>query len=172
MMSPEPVMSGTIVEEACRAPRARFDVVCVGPDGRERWRDAAGNLVVTQGCTDLLERYFRGSSYTASWYLLLKGSGTVAAGDTLALHPGWSELTPYVGNRPSITWNGASSGQIVSQQVSIPINASATVAGAGCCTVATGTIGVLYNVGDFSAARSLQSGDTLNVTVTLTVSAA
>jgi hypothetical protein len=161
-----------MLHDVMHAPRAIFRVRCFDRDGRERWQEEARNLVVTEGRTNILERYFRGSSYTASWFLLLKGSGAPAASDTLANHPSWSELTPYSGNRPAITWNAASAGQIVSQEVSISINASATVAGAGCCTVASGNSGVLYNVGDFSSARSVQSGDTLRVTVTLTVTAA
>ena len=161
-----------MLHDTMRAPRAMFHVRCFDRNGRERWREEAGNLVVTEGRTNIRERYFRGSSYTASWFLLLKGSGAPNAADTLASHSSWDELTPYSGNRPSITWNAASSGQIVSQEVSISINASATVAGAGCCTVASGSSGVLYNVGDFSSPRSVQSGDTLRVTVTLTVTAA
>lgn len=160
----------TGIVEAGRAPHAIFDFECLGPDGQVKWRDRCTNLVTTAGKTDVLDKYLKGSGYTAAWYLLLKGAGSAAAGDTLASHAGWTEATPYVGNRPAITWGTTSGGSNTSDAVSISINASATVAGAGCCTVNTGTAGTLYNVGDFSASRTVANGDTLNVTVTLSIS--
>lgn len=152
------------------APSMRFDVVCTRPDGSVRWRESVTNLVTTAGKTDIVDKYLKGSSYTAAWYLILKGTGSVAAGDTLVSHAGWTEVTPYVGNRPAITWGTTSSGSNTASGVAISINATATVAGAGCSSVNTGTSGVLYNISDFASARDLLSGDTLTVTPTLSVS--
>lgn len=70
-------------------------VECVGADGRVKWREVVRNLVTTEGKNDLLTKYFKGSSYTAAWFMLLKGTGSPAAGDTLASHAGWSEPTQY-----------------------------------------------------------------------------
>jgi hypothetical protein len=50
------------------------------------------------------------------------------------------------------------------------INASATVAGAFVSSVNTGTSGILYSAGDFAASRTVASGDTLNVTLTVSIS--
>lgn len=152
------------------APSMLFEIECIGPDGNVKWRETVRNLVMTAGKTDLIDKYLKGSAYTAAWYLLLKGAGSIAAGDTLASHAGWTELTPYAGNRPAITWGTTSAGSNTATAVSISINATATIAGAGCCTVNTGTSGVLYNMSDFAASRSVASGDTLNVTPTLSVS--
>lgn len=156
--------------DAIRAPSAVFEVECRAADGSLRWRETVRNVVTTAGKTDIVDKYLKGSTYTAAWFLILAGAGSKAAGDTLASHAGWSEVTPYAGNRPAITWGTTSAGSNTSTAVSISINASATVAGAGACTVNTGTSGVLYNVSDFSASRSVVDGDTLNVTVTLSVS--
>ena len=156
-----------------QVPVMTFDVTCIGPDGRVKWHEVARNLVTTEGRTDLMNKYFKGSAYTAAWYLLLKGAGSVANADTLAFHAGWTEATPYAGNRPAITWgtpSGTTTVSLAATAVSISINATATVAGAGCCTVNTGTSGTLYNISDFAASRSVASGDTLNVTPTLTAS--
>ena len=156
-----------------RAPVMTFDVTCIGPDGRVKWHEVARNLVTDAGRTFILNTVFKGSTYTAAWFLLLKGTGAVANADTLASHAGWSEVTPYAGNRPAITWgtpSGTTTVSLAATAVSITINATATVAGAGCCTVNTGTSGTLYNISDFAASRSVASGDTLNVTPTLTVS--
>ena len=155
--------------DAFPAPAMIIDVQCIGADGVEKWREVSHNVVCTAGKTDLVDKYLKGSAYTATWYCILAGAGTKAAGDTLASHAGWTESTPYSGNRPTITWGSTSSGSNTSSAVSISINATATVAGAGCCTVNTGTSGVLYNVSDFGASRSVVSGDTLNVTFTLSV---
>jgi len=160
-------------EEIVRAPHARFDFVCYDADGNVKWEDGFNNIVTTAGRTNLVDTYLKGSAYTAAWYLVLASSGTKAAGDTLASHAGWTELTPYAGtNRPTITWGTTASGSNTSAAVSISINATATVAGAGiCASQAIATLsGTLYNVGDFSAARSVASGDTLSVTITISVS--
>lgn len=154
------------------APRATFDFECVGRDGEVKWRDSFTNLVTAVGKTDILDKYLKGSAYTAAWFLVLKGTGTPAAADTLASHAGWAEVTPYAGtNRPTITWGTTAAGANTSIVVAVAINATATVAGAGICAsqpIAT-TSGVLYNAGDFAAARSVASGDTLNITVTLSI---
>ena len=156
--------------DALPAPSMVFDIECVGPDGEVKWRETVRNLVTTPGKTDIIDKYLKGSGYTAAWYLILKGAGSIAAADTLASHAGWTESTPYAGNRPAITWGTTSAGSNTATAVAITINATATVAGAGCCTVNTGTSGVLYNMSDFAASRSVASGDTLNVTPTLSVS--
>lgn len=136
----------------------------------EKWREKVRNLVMTAGKTDIVDKYFKGSSYTAAWFMGLKGAGTIAAGDTLASHAGWSEVTPYSGNRPGITWGSTSSGSNTASAVSYSITGTSTVAGAFICTVATGTSGVLYSCSDFAASRNVASGDTLNVTPTESVS--
>jgi len=153
--------------DANEAPFMVFDFVCIGADGAVKWRERVHNVVCTAGKTDIIDKYLKGSAYTATWYLILAGSGTKSASDTLASHAGWTEATPYSGNRPAITWGSTSSGSNTSSAASISITGTATVAGAGCCTVNTGTSGVLYNVSDFAASRNVVSGDTLNVTVTL-----
>lgn len=152
-----------------KAPHITYRMRCIGPDGVEKWSETFENLVTTQGKTDILDKYLKGSSYTAAWYLGLKGAGSAAASDTLASHSGWSEVTPYAGNRPAITWGTTSSGSNTATAVSYSITGSATVAGAFVCTVSTGTSGVLYSAGDFDASRSVANGDTLSVTPTLNV---
>mgnify|MGYP001178343001 CR=1 FL=1 len=152
------------------APRMRCDVEHVR-NGVVIWRGTFFNVVTTVGKTDILDKYLKGAAYTAAWYLGLAGAGTKAAGDTLASHAGWTEVTPYAGNRPSITWGTTSGGSNTATQVSYSINAGATVAGFFVCTAASGTSGTMYNAVDFTGgSRAVVSGDTLNVTPTLTVS--
>jgi len=157
--------------EAMEAPHFGFKIECVGADGKVKWVEEFRNLVTTAGKNSILSVYFDAATQITTWYLGLKGTGSAAAGDTLASHAGWSEVTPYAGNRPAITFGTASGGSLAaSSAVSYAINASATVAGAFIASANTGTSGTLYSAGDFAASRSVVSGDTLNVTPTVTAS--
>lgn len=167
---------------SARAPRSLYRFECVKPDGTLRWAEDAGNLVVTAGLNDLLDKYFKGSSYTAAFYVGLKGSThTPASSETIAAK-GWTESTAYSnGSRPSLTLGTVASGSVDNStgKAAYTINQTATIYGA---FVVTGTAstqinstqGTLYGAADFatpsSSGRSVVSGDTLNVTVTLTAS--
>lgn len=154
--------------------RGYFTVECVGPDGQVRWTDNIHNLVTTVGKNDLLDKYLLGSSYTQTFRMGLKGTGTAAAGDTQASHSGWSELTDYTGNRKDVTMGSASSGSSVSPTQEFAITGTMTVSGVftnnGGSATKSNTTGVLFSAGDFSGGdKSVGNGDTLNVTYTLSV---
>ena len=153
-------------------PFFTYVVECIGADGQLKWTEQYVNTVMTLGKTDIIDKYFKGSAYTAAWFLGLKGTGTAVAADTLASHASWTEVTPYTGNRLGITFGTTSGGSNTATAVSYSITLAGptTVAGAFVCSVASGTSGTLYSAGDFTLARAVVSGDTLNVT--LTVSAA
>lgn len=136
---------------------------------KEKWREVIHNLVPTAGKNDIIDKYFKASGYTAAWYMGLAGSGTKAAADTLASHGGWSESNPYSGNRPAITWGTTSSGSNVASLITFSINATATVAGAFVASVNSGSSGILYSVADFSSPRSVASGDTMNITPSISI---
>lgn len=156
------------IREESKATEFIYTIECFGPDKKLKWTEEVHNIVTTQGKNDNLSQYLKGAAYTAAFFLLLKGAGSVAVGDTLASHSGWTEITPYAGNRPAITWGSVSAGSVASSPVVISITAAGptTISGAGVCTVASGTSGVLYSVSDFSVNRVTGAGDTLNVTVT------
>lgn len=155
--------------------KSLYHFECFDADGNLRWEETVENLVVNQGLNDLLTNYFKGSSYTASFFVGLKDTGTVAAADTMASHSGWTEDTNYSNStRPALTL-GAVATQSVDNSASkaaFTINGSTTIYGAFVSTSSTkgGTTGVLYGAADFGSSRALLSGDTLNVTVTLTAS--
>jgi hypothetical protein len=160
-----------------------FKVECFGPDGKKKWEDEFHNLVVNEGLQDLNNKYFKGVTYSAAWYLGLvtgPGSGTTYnAGDTLATHAGWTEFTNYSGNRKAVTFgsptladpsvinNSASPSQFVIS------GGGGTVAGAFLASVASGTSGILFSEGDFTGGdKIVASGDTVNVTYTFNADAA
>lgn len=155
-----------------------YRIECVKPDGSLRWVEENTNLVVNQGLDDILDKYFKGSAYTAAHYVgLTDSTPTIAATDTMASHVGWTEITDYdEAVRQTLTL-GAVSGQSVDNsatKASYAINATVTIGGSFLSTNNTkgGTTGILYGVAAFAAGdRAAIAGDTLNVTVTLTQSA-
>lgn len=156
----------------------RYVIECFGADGKLKWREAFDNLVVNEGLNDSLDKHFKGSSYTAAWYVgLTAGSPTFAAGDTMSSHAGWTESTIYSESVRQTLTLGTVASQSVSNSASkaaFSINGSGTVGGAFVVTNSTksGTTGTLYGGGAFSGGnRSVASGDTLNVTITLSASA-
>jgi hypothetical protein len=116
--------------------------------------------------------------FSPTWYVGLVDNASFtayAAADTLASHGGWFEGVPY-SNANRVTWTGGavSAGSVDNSGsvASFNINATLTVRGAFLASNNTksGTTGRLYGEADFASARSVLSGDTLNVTVTLTAS--
>jgi len=159
----------TAMQDSITAPAFTYDIICADAAGSEKWRERIHNTVMTAGKNDMLDKYFKGTAYTAAWYLGLCGSGSISASDTLASHAGWSEVTPYTGNRSAITFGTTSSGSNTATAVNVIINATATVAGAFIASVSSGTSGILYSAASFAATRSVASGDTLSVTPTVSV---
>ncbi|MCP5414353.1 MAG: hypothetical protein H6961_07065 [Chromatiaceae bacterium] len=155
-----------------------YIVECIGPDGKLKWTDEFDNLVTNEGLNDNLDKYLKGSTYTAAFYVgLTDGTPTVNAADTMSSHAGWTEVTDYSESTREALVLGTVASQSVdnsASKASYSINATATVGGAFITTVNTkgGTTGTLYGVGAFSGGdKSVDNGDTLNVTVTCTAAA-
>lgn len=152
-------------------------------DGNLKWVEEVDNLTVTQGLNDLLTKYFKGSSYTATWFMgLVNNSGFTAfnAADTAGQIGGtnqWAEATAYSESvRQTVTLGTASAGSIdnSASKCVFSINGTVTIHGAFIVSDSTksGTSGVLYGEAAFAADRSLLNGDTLTVQVTLTAATA
>lgn len=155
-------------------------------DGNLKWVEEVNNIVTNAGLDDILDKYLKGSSYTAAFYVgLTDGTPTVAAGDTMSSHAGWVEVTDYTASspnvRPTLTLGTVSSQSVdnSASKASFVMNTvspdSITIGGGFITTDSTigGTSGTLYSVAAFSAGdKTLNGGDTLNVTVTLTAASA
>lgn len=148
--------------------------------GNLKWVDEFDNLVVTAGLNDSLTQHFKGSSYTAAWYVgLTDGTPTFDAGDTSSSHAGWVEVTAYdEAVRQTLTLGSVSGGSVdntASKAVFTISSDSTTIGGAFVISNSTkgGSTGVLYGGGAFTAGdKSLDDNDTLSVSVTLTAAAA
>lgn len=155
-----------------------YHVECIR-DGKVIWEEHFKNLITTEGLNDILDKYFKGSSYTAAWYVGLvdnSGFSAFAAGDTAAEIDGtngWDEFTNYdsPANRDTLTLGVPAAGSVDNSgdKASFTIDSGGgTVEGAFISTAASGTTGVLYGEGSFTTARSVNEDDVLNVTITLT----
>lgn len=161
-----------------------FTLQCFDVAGNLKWQEDLPNLVVNVGLQDMNTQYFKGSTYTAAWYIGLYGaaaSNNPAAGDTASSHAGWTEVVPYSNaTRPAATFGTATTANpsVISNSASpaaYTINATSTVGGAFLISNSTksGTTGVLFSASDFASPgdRSVASGDTLNVTYTFNLTA-
>lgn len=162
-----------------------FTVQCFDKDGNLKWAEENHNLVVNVGLQDMNTKYFSGSGYTAVWYIGLYGSGSTnnpAAGDTMASHIGWTEVTAYSqATRPAVTFGTATTADpsVITNSASpatFSINGTTTVGGAFLTSNNTkgGTTGILFSASDFQSPgdRSVVNGDTLTVTYTFSLDAA
>jgi hypothetical protein len=162
-----------------------YTLQCFDKDGKLKWEESSHNLVVNVGLQDMNAKYFAGSSYTATWFIgLIDGPGsgtTIAAGDTMSSHGGWTENVGYSNaTRPAATFGTATTANPSEQTnsaspASFNINATSTIAGAFLVSNSTksGTTGILFSASDFQSPgdRSVVSGDTLNVTYTFSLTA-
>jgi hypothetical protein len=162
------------------AAHGRYEVECIGADGKLKWRDTIENVVATVGKNLALDTFLAGSAYTVTGpYMGLISSTSytaVAAGDTMASHAGWLEAggtnaPTYSGNRKTAVWSAAAAGsKALSAALSFAITGTGTVKGAFLCygtgalNTKDNTAGVLWSAGTFNTGdKAVVNGDTLNV---------
>ena len=175
------LMAGTKSGEEMLA-MGKFKIQCFDKDGNLKWEDENHNLVVNQGLQYMCGTALTSVTQITTWYIGLYGAGASnnpAAGDTMSSHAGWTEVVPYSNaNRPTCTFATATTANpsVATNSASVAafsINATSTVGGAFLTSNNTksGTTGTLFSAADFSSPgdRSVASGDTLNVTYTLSL---
>jgi len=174
------LVAGTRHTETAKAT-GRFLMECYDKDGLLKWSAEESNLVVNVGLQYMAGTALTSTTQITTWYIGLYGAGasnTPAAGDTMASHAGWTEVTPYAGARPTATFAAATNANpsVVTNSASpaaFTINATQTVGGAFLVSNSTagGSSGTLFSAADFQSPgdRSVVSGDTLNVTYTFSL---
>ena len=135
------------------------------------------NLLTNVGKNDILDKYLKGSTYTQTFRMGLKGTGAAAVGDTQASHAGWLEqglanAPVYTGNRKDVVMGAAASQVSTSPTQAFAITSTGTVFGCftnnGGSATKDDTTGILFSAGDFAASKAVNNLDTLNVVYTLT----
>lgn len=133
------------------------------------------NAVTNQGKNYILNAGFNSGTQisSSSWYIgLIDGAGTpsLASGDLLSSHAGWTENTSYTGNRPA--WgNGTASGQAVtnSSPVSYTMTSAGSLYGIFVASVNTGGMStdILWSEAAFPSVVPVAIADQLKVTYTV-----
>jgi hypothetical protein len=174
------LVAGTRHTETAKAT-GRFLIECFDKDGQLKWSAEESNLVVNVGLQYMAGTALTSTTQITTWYVGLYGAGasnTPAATDTMSSHIGWTEVTPYAGNRPTATFVAATNANpsVVTNSASpasFSINATQTVGGAFLTSnnTAGGSTGTLFSAADFQSPgdRNVVSGDTLNVTYTFSL---
>lgn len=154
-----------------------YKVECFDKNGKLKWEDGFENLVVTTGRNQYLDATLKTGLASPAWYVGLKDAVAAVAADTMASHAGWAELAPYSNAvRPTFVLGTIANGSVdnSASKAVFTINGSGTIGGAFIANNSTklGTTGTLLGAGEFASARSVISGDTLNVTVTCSITSA
>ena len=156
---------------------------CYDAQGNLKWSDSIKNLTTNVGRKSLSDSYFANTGGGAV-VMGLKGTGTAAYADTQASHATWLEVgatnaPTYSGTRKTPAFSAATSANpsvlSTSAAVVFSMTGSGTVAGAfinvGGSSTIDNTTGILFSAGDFTAgSKTVTSGDTINVTYTLSAS--
>lgn len=160
-----------------------YKAECYDALGNLKWVDEIKNLTTNVGRASLMDAYFANTGGGAI-VMGLKGTGSASYSDTQLSHAGWLEVgnanaPTYSGNRKTPLFSAATianpSVLATSAPVTFSMTGSGTVAGAfinvgGSATIDS-TTGVLFSAGDFTAgSKTVTSGDTINVTYTLSAS--
>ena len=165
-----------------------YTFTCYDQDGNVKWVDGFENLTTNEGRADLLDSYFANTGGGAVVMGLMTNNAVPASipayTDTQASHPGWFEAgatnaPTYSGTRKTPTFSSATNANpsvlSTSSAVVFSMTGSGTVTGAfinigGSATIDS-TTGTLFSAGNFTAgSKTVTSGDTINVTYTLSAS--
>lgn len=144
--------------------------------GREKAIYEFPNLVTNTAKNSLFDTLFNQATQVASnsWYMgLISNSGysSIQAADTMSSHAGWTEFTGYSETTRPLWTQGAAASQSVtnSTPVTFSINATGTVKGGFIATnnVKSGTTGLLFSAGLFTADVPVVNGDQIRGTYTV-----
>ena len=163
----------------------RYTFTCYDKDGNIKWTDGIENLTTNVGRANLLDSYFANTGGGAVVMGLMTYNAvpvsTPAYTDTQSSHAGWFEAgaanaPSYSGTRKTPSFSSATSANpsvlSTASAVVFSMTGSGDVTGAfiniGGSSTIDNTTGTLFSAGNFTAgAKSVTSGDTINVTYTL-----
>lgn len=175
------VVYGAKTHDAQMLAEGVYDVECFDKDGNLKWAElGVKNVVTNEGKNGMLDTYFAGSSYTGTWYMSLITNGSATLSSTYAV-PIVTEISSGIvtsDTRPTISWSAASGGAKSATTTSFSITGTATITGnmvvtggSGITTVGNtaATGGILFSAATFGSSKSVSSGDTLQVTYSISV---
>ncbi len=153
----------------------KYVVTCRRKDGTIRWKDEIVNLWVASGIHHTLDVVLGATAKVSTWYIgLMDSTPSVVDGDTLASHPGWTEISNYTGDRKEwVKVRSAKSVDNSASKAAFAINQDGTtIGGAFVASAASGTTGTLFSGGAFSGGdKAADNGDSLEITYTFSLAA-
>ena len=165
-----------------------YTFTCYDKDGNIKWTDGFDNLTTNVGRANLLDSYFANTGGGAVVMGLMTNNAvpvsTPDVTDTQSSHTGWYEAgsahaPSYSGTRKTPSFSSATSANpsvlSTASAVVFSMTGSGTVTGAfiniGGSSAIDNTTGTLFSAGNFTAgSKTVTSGDTINVTYTLSAS--
>ena len=161
----------------------RYRAECFDVQGNMKWVEDFDNLVTVQGRNHLLDHGLSGPATAVNVRMSYITSGTPVNADTYSTR-GFTELSSSViASRSTPSFSAASANtKQTSSAVSASIVGTGTVTGVAINLIvgAVGNMGIvdntntasaiLYSAGLFAVAKSVSSGDTLNVTYSTALS--
>jgi hypothetical protein len=162
-----------------------YTFTCYDTNGNVKWTDGFDNLTTNVGRENLLDSYFANTGGGAVVMGLMTNNAVPASipayTDTQASHAGWFEAgsanaPTYSGTRKTPSFSAATNANpsvlATSAAVVFTMTGSGTVTGAfinvGGSSTIDNTSGTLFSAGNFTAgSKTVTSGDTINVTYTL-----
>ena len=138
------------------------------------------NLVTNEGLNHLLDAVFHGATQVDPWYIGLKLDGAAAYTDTYSSMvtdgEAWDEFEEYSDHRKEFV-EGAAAAQAIANTGSVgqfDITSAGQVYGAFLTSVESKTENpagaVLFSAGDINSFRTVDSGDQINITLTIATS--
>lgn len=140
-----------------------------------KWFERFENTQTDDHKTYLLQTHYKGSGYTAAWYLSLissTGFTALSTSDTASSHAGWVEDTNYSeANRPALVFADAANKSISTSDVTFTLSDTTTIKGAFVISNNTkgGTTGYIPSMGLFDAEKTGGIGDIILANFTMTV---
>ncbi len=167
-----------------RAPKWINDTInqMVGTYKVEHWRDGkllqtleGKNTIVNAGKNMLLNIMFNNTSLITPWYIGIIDNASLGAGpavgDTMGSHAGWIELIAYSESFHQTWVVGSASGQSITNATAATFTINATKTAYGIFITSnnakSATTGTLWAATGFSSTISLNGGDLLKVTYTV-----
>ena len=153
-----------------------YEITCNDKDGNFKWFDDIHNLITTEGLNHLLNSTLGGATQLTVWYMAPYTVGAIGAGSTYAV-PVVTESPNYdEASRPAWTEGAAAAGVMTNgTAVVMTWNSTDTVNGIELMSFATKNNTAeggakLFSQGAFTGgAKAMTSGDTLNITYTVTL---
>jgi len=132
------------------------------------WRDRTHNMVVNAGLQHILDVTFASGTAVSVWHLgLALSSMTIASGDTMASHAGWTEATNYADGRKEYV--DVRSNQSITNAASaatFTINTAGTIGGGFLTNLSAGSDILMAAATLTGGDRAVVDTDVINLTYT------